>query len=151
MEETIETELTKVKEYLYDELKRIGCEYISIITFPDGTLEYPIKSNRDPAIQLDFTKDGDRYIVIITKHIDQNWNNRLDVKVQLTRTFNEREMILLSSLSVQDTLTVIRQSEEDGTELRLVHRVYDSFTCKAPCDANVATEIIEHIFEISKL
>lgn len=149
MEETIETELNKVKEYLYDELKRIGCEYINIITFPDGTLEYPIK--RDPAIQLDFTKDGDRYIVIITKRIDQNRNNQLDVKVQLTRTFNEREMILLSSLSVQDTLTVIKQSEEDGTELRLVHRVYDSFTCKAPCDANVATEIIEHIFEISKI
>ena len=136
MEETIETELNKVKEYLYDELKRIGCEYINIITFPDGTLEYPIK--RDPAIQLDFTKDDDRYIVIITKRIDQNRNNQLDVKVQLTRTFNEREMILLSSLSVQDTLTVIKQSEED-------------VTCKAPCDANVATEIIEHIFEISKI
>ena len=148
MEETDETELTKVGEYLYDELKRIECKCINIITLPDGTLKYPIK--RDPAIQLDFIKDGSRYVVQITKHIAGEWYNRLAVKVELTRIFNDSEMIPLSALSVQDTLTVIRQTEE-GTEMRLNHRVYDSFTCKAPCDANVATEIIEHIFEISKL
>lgn len=148
MEETIETELTKVKEYLYDELKRIECKYISIITFPDGTLEYPTK--RDPTIQIDFTKDGNRYIARVTKRIDGECYYRLTVKVELTHIFNDSEMIPLSALNVQDTITVIRQTEE-GTEMRLNHRVYDSFTCKAPFDANVATEIIEHIFEISKL
>lgn len=148
MEETNETKLTKFREYLFDELNRIECKCINIITFPEGMMVYPMK--KDPTIQLDFIKDGSRYVVQITKHIAGVWYNRLTVKVELTRIFNDSEMIPLNSLSVQDTLTVIRQTEE-GTEMRLNHRVYDSFTCKAPCDANVATEIIEHIFEISKL
>lgn len=150
MEKTNETELTKVKEYLFEELKRIECKCIDIITLPDGTLGYPIRSNRDPAIQLHFTKDGNRYFATVTKYINGECYYRLNMKVELTRTFNDSEMIPLSALSVQDTLTVIRQTEE-GTEMRLNHRVYDSFTCKASCDANVATEIIEHIFEISKI
>lgn len=148
MEATIETELAEFKKYLFEELKRIECKCIDIITLPDGTLEYPIK--RDPAIQLHFIKDGNRYFVALTKYIDGECYYRLNMKVELTRRFTDSEMIPLSALSVQDTLTVIRQTEE-GTEMRLNHRVYDSFTCKAPFDANVATEIIEHIFEISKL
>ena len=34
MEKTNETELTKFKMYILDELVRIGCKYINIITFP---------------------------------------------------------------------------------------------------------------------
>ena len=148
MEETIETELNKAYEFFLEELKRIECKCIDIMTFPDGTLEYPIK--RDPAIRLYFIKDSNRYVATVTKHIDGECYYRLNMEVELTRIFNDSEMIPLSALNVQDTLTVIRQTEE-GTEMRLNHRVYDSFTCKAPFDANTATEIVAHIFEISKI
>ena len=150
MEKTNEIDLTKFREYLFDELKRIECKCIDIITLPDGTLEYPIKSNRDPAIQLHFTKDGNRYFVVLTKYIDGECYYRLNMKVELTRTFNDSEMIPLSALNVQDTLTVIKQTEE-GTLMRLTHKVYDSFACKKPCDTNVITELVAHILEISKL
>ena len=148
MEETNETELTKFKKYIHDELKRIECKCINITTFPNGTSEYLIK--RDPAIQVDFIKDGSRYVVLITKHIDGEWYNRLMVKVELTRSFTDSEKIPLSALSVQDTITVIKQTEE-GTVMRLTHKVYDSFTCKKPCDTNAVTELVSHILEISKL
>ena len=148
MEKTDETELTKFKMYILDELVRIGCKYINITTFPDGTLVQPMKN--DPAIQVDFIKDGSRYVVLITKHIDGEWYNRLVVKVELTRSFTDSEKIPLSALSVQDTLTVVKQTEE-GTVMRLTHKVYDSFTCKKPCDTNAITELVSHIFEISKL
>ena len=148
MEETNETELTKFREYLFDELNRIECKCINIITFPEGMIVYPMK--KDPAIQLDFIKDGSRYVVQITKHIAGEWYNRLSVKVELTRRFTDSEKIPLRALSVQDTLTVTEQTEE-GTVMRLNHRVYDSITCKTPCDANIAAELIEYIFEISKL
>ena len=148
MEKTNETELTKFKMYILDELVRIGCKYINIITFPNGTLKQPMK--RDPAIQVDFIKDGSRYVVLITKHIDGEWYNRLVVKVELTRSFTDSEKIPLSALSVQDTLTVIKQTEE-GTVVRLTHKVYDSFACKKPCDTNAITELVTHILEISKL
>lgn len=148
MEEMNDTELTKFKKYIFDELKRIGCECINIITFPDGTLEHPMP--HDPAIQIDFIKDGNRYVVLITKHIDGEWYNRLVVKVELTRSFTDSEKIPLNALSVQDTLTVIKQTEE-GTMMRLTHKVYDSFACEKPCDTNAITELVSHIFEISKL
>lgn len=148
MEKTDETELTKFKMYILDELVHTGCKYINIITFPKGTSAHPMKN--DPAIQVDFIKDGSRYVVLITKHIDGEWYNRLVVKVELTRIFNDSEKIPLSALSVQDTLTVIKQSEE-GTLMRLTHKVYDSFTCKKPCDTNAITELVAHILEISKL
>lgn len=148
MEKTNETELTKFKMYILDELVRIGCKYINIITFPNGTLKQPMKN--DPAIQIDFIKDGSRYVVILTRHIAGEWYNRMTVKVELTRIFNDKEKIPLSALSVQDTLTVTKQTEE-GTVVRLTHKVYDSFACKKPYDTNAIAELVAHIFEISKL
>lgn len=145
-----ETELTEFKRYIRAELELIGCKYINITTFPNGTLEYSIRSNRDPAIQIDFIRDGSRYVVILTRHTAEEWYNRMTVKVELTRIFNDKEKIPLSALSVQDTLTVIKQSEE-GTVMRLTHKVYDSYTCTKLCDTNTVAELVTHIFEISKL
>ena len=74
----------------------------------------------------------------------------MTVKVELTRIFNDKEKIPLSALSVQDTITVTKQSEE-GTVVRLTHKVYDSYTCTKLCDTNNIAELVAHIFEISKL
>lgn len=143
-----ETELTEFKRYIRAELELIGCKYINIITFPSGTGVHPMKN--DPALQIDFIRDGSRYVVMLTRHSASEWYNRMAVKVELTRIFNDKEKIPLSALSVQDTLTVVKQSEE-GTVMRLTHKVYDLCTCKKICDTNTVAELVTHIFEISKL
>jgi len=152
MEETDKTEMTKLREYIHAELERIGCKNINILTVPVNNtgsteishalkLDYFINDNNFTAIFYD---------VLVTKCIDQNWNDRLRVKVLLTRSFTDGEMIPLSALNVDDTLTVIKQWD-DSVEVRLEHRVSGSITCKTPCDADTARELVKQIFEISKL
>ena len=152
MEETDKTEITKLKENIRAELELIGCKAIDISTVP---IENIGSTEITHALKLDyFTKNADRYHVQVTKCIDQNWNDQLCVEVQLTRIFNSwsegDEMIPLSSLTIDDTLTVIKLWD-NSSAVRLVHRVSGSITCKTPCDANTAKELVAHIFEISKL
>ena len=148
MEETDKTEITTLKENIRAELERVGCKAIDISTVP---IENIGSTEITHALKLDyFTKDNDRCDVLVTKCIDQGWNDRLRVKVQLTRIFSVDETIPLSALNINDTLTVIEHPEE-GTAVQLEHRVSGSITCKTPCDANTAAELVTHIFEISKL
>ena len=148
MEETNETELTKFKKYIQAELELIGCKEIDVLTVP---IENTGSTEIIHTIELDyFTKNVDRYHVQVTKCIDQNWNDRLCVKVLLTRIIEETETIPLSSLTINDTLTVFKRWN-DGTAVRLEHRVSGSITCKTPCDVNTAAELVTYIFEISKL
>lgn len=152
MEETDKTEITTLKENIRAELERVGCKEIDVLTVP---IENTGSTEIIHAIELDyFTKNADYYHVQVTKCIDQDWNDRLRVKVQLTRIFNswgeECEKIPISSLTIDDTLTVFKQWD-DSSAVRLVHRVSGSITCKTPCDANTAKELVSHIFEISKL
>ena len=129
MEETDKSELTKFKRYIQAELELIGCKEISILTIP-------IKNtgSTDPN----------------EKYIDQNWNDRLCVRVQVPYIFRENEMIPLNSLNIHDTLTVFKEWD-DSTAVKLVHRVSGSIAYKTPCDADTARELVVHIFEISKL
>lgn len=166
MEETDKTEITALKEYIRAELELIGCKHISILTVPiknTDSLTVPIENigSTDSientgsaeivhALHLEFIKDTDHYDVVVTKCIDQNWTDRLCVKVQVPRIFQDNEMIPLSSLSINDTLTVFKQWD-DSTAVKLVHYVSGSIACKSPCDANTAAELVTYIFEISKL
>ena len=156
MEETNKSELTMLKEYIQAELELIGCKEISILTIPikntDSTdpIEKTSSAENVNALLLDFFKKGDFYDVLITKSIDQNWNDRLCVKVSVPHIFRENEMIPLSSLNIQDTLTVFKEWD-DSTAVKLVHNVCGSITCKTPCDSNTAARLITYIFEISKL
>ena len=152
MEETDKTEITTLKEYIQAELELIRCRNITILTVPINNTGSTEISH---ALKLSyFINDNDFtaifYDVLVTKCIDQDWGDRLRVKVLLTRTFDEGEMIPISALSVDDTLTVIKQWD-DSVEVRLEHRVSGSITCKTPCDVNTAKELVSHIFEISKL
>ena len=157
MEETNETELTKFKRYIQAELELIGCKEISFLTIPikntgsTDSIEKTSSAENVQALHLEFFKKGNLYDVLVTKYIDQNWNDRLCVKVQTPRIFRDNEMIPLSSLNIHDTLTVIKDWG-DSTAVRLVHNVSGSITCKTPCDINTtAAELVTHIFEISKL
>ena len=140
MEETDKTELTTLVVCICAELEHIGCKEIGILI-----------DQKDHAIRLDyFTKNADYYHVLVTKRIDQDWNDQLHVEVRLTRNFNGDEMIPISSLTINDTLTVITQWD-NSTAVRVVHRVSGSINCKTPCDANTASELVTYIYEISKL
>lgn len=166
MEETDKTELNALKVYIQAELELIGCKHISILSVPinnTGSLTVPIKNTSSTdqientssaeivhALHLEFIKNSELYDVLVTKCIDQNWNDRLCVKVQTPRIFQDNEMIPLSSLNIHDTLTVFKQWD-DCTAVKLVHNVSGSITCKTPCDANTAAELVTHIFEISKI
>ena len=148
MEETDKTELSTLKENIRAELEHVGCKEIDVLSVP---IENTGSTEIIPAIQLDyFTKNVDRYHVQVTKCIDQNWNDQLHVEVLLTRIVEEDETIPLSSLTINDTLTVFKRWN-DGTAVRLEHRVSGSITCKTPCDVDTAKELVSHIFEISKL
>ena len=157
MEETDKSELTMLKEYIQAELELIGCKEISILIIPikntDSTdpIEKTSSAENVNALRLEFFKKSNFYDVLVTKSIDQNWNDRLCVKVQTPRIFRDNEMIPLSSLNIHDTLTVIKDWG-DSTAVRLVHNVSGSITCKTSCDINTtAAELVTHIFEISKI
>jgi hypothetical protein len=157
MEETYKSELTKLTESIQAELELIGCKSISILTVPikntgsTDPIEKTSSAENVKALHLEFIKNSEFYDVLVTKCIDQNWNDRLCVKVQTPRIFRDNEMIPLSSLNIHDTLTVIKDWG-DSTAVRLVHNVSGSITCKTPCDINTtAAELVTHIFEISKL
>lgn len=156
MKETDKSELTMLIEYIQAELELIGCKSISILTVPikntDSTdpNEKTSSAENVKALHLEFFKKSDFYDVLVTKSIDQNWNDRLCVKVQVPRIFRNNEMIPLSSLNIHDTLTVFTEWA-DSVAVRLVHKVSGSITCKSPCDMNTAAELVTHIFEISKL
>ena len=157
MTETYKSELTKLTESIQAELELIGCKSISILTVPikntDSTDSNEKTSSTENVkeLHLEFIKNSEFYDVLVTKCIDQNWNDRLCVKVQTPRIFRDNEMIPLSSLNIHDTLTVIKDWG-DSTAVRLVHNVSGSITCKTSCDINTtAAELVTHIFEISKL
>ena len=156
MEETDKSELTMLKEYIQAELELIGCKEISILTIPiknTGSTDPNEKTSSAENVQalhLEFFKKGNLYDVLVTKCIDQNWNDRLRVRVQVPYIFREDEMIPLNSLNIHDTLTVFKEWD-DSTAVKLVHRVSDSIACKTPCDASTATELVARIFEISKI
>ena len=157
MEETDKSELTMLKEYIQAELELIGCKEISILIIPikntDSTdpIEKTSSAENVNALHLEFFKKSNFYDVLVTKSIDQNWNDRLCVKVQTPRIFRDNETIPLSSLNIHDTLTVIKDWG-DSTAVRLVHNVSGSITCKTSCDINTtAAELVTHIFEISKI
>lgn len=156
MEETDKSELTMLKEYIQAELELIGCKEISILTVPikntDSTDPNEKTSSAENvyALHLEFFKKSDFYDVLVTKSIDQNWNDQLCVKVQVPRIFRNNEMIPLSSLNIHDTLTVFTEWD-DSTAVKLVHKVSGSINCKTPCDMNTAAELVTHIFEISKI
>jgi hypothetical protein len=156
MEETDKTMMTMLKEYIQAELELIGCKNISILTVPikntgsTDSIEKTSSAEIVHALHLEFSKNSDFYDVLVTKCIDQNWNDRLCVKVRATRIFHDNEMIPLSSLNIHDTLTVFKDWG-DSTAVKLVHNVSGSINCKTPCDMNTAAELVTHIFEISKL
>ena len=156
MEETDKSELTMLKRYIQAELELIGCKEISILTIPiknTGSTDPNEKTSSAEnvhALHLEFFKKSNLYDVLVTKYIDQNWNDRLCVRVQVPYIFRENEMIPLNSLNIHDTLTVFKEWD-DSTAVKLVHRVSDSIAYKTPCDADTARELIVHIFEISKL
>ena len=156
MEETDKSELTMLKRYIQAELELIGCKEISILTIPiknTGSTDPNEKTSSAENVQalhLEFFKKGNLYDVLVSKYIDQNWNDRLCVKVQTPRIFRDNEMIPLSSLNIHDTLTVIKDWG-DSTAVKLVHRVSGSIAYKTPCDADTAAELVTYIFEISKL
>lgn len=156
MEETDKSELTMLKEYIQAELELIGCKEISILTVPikntDSTdpNEKTSSAENVNALHLEFFKKSDFYDVLVTKSIDQNWNDQLCVKVQVPRIFRNNEMIPLSSLNIHDTLTVFTEWDNSAA-VKLVHKVSGSINCKTPCDMNTAAELVTHIFEISKL
>ena len=103
------------------------------------------------ALQLEFfTRDTVLHHVQVTKCIDQNWNDQLCVKVRVHRSYKGEEMIPLSSLTIDDTLTVFKLWD-NSSAVRLWHNVSGSIACKTPCDANTAAELVTYIFEISKL
>ena len=156
MEETDKSELTMLKEYIQAELELIGCKEISILIIPikntDSTdpIEKTSSAENVKALHLEFIKNSEFYDVLVTKCIDQNWNDRLCVRVQVPYIFRENEMIPLNSLNIHDTLTVFKEWD-DSTAVKLVHRVSGSIAYKTPCDADTARELVAHIFEISKL
>lgn len=156
MEETYKSELTKLTESIQAELELIGCKSISILTVPiknTGSTDPNEKTSSAENVKtlhIEFFKNSEFYDVLVTKSIDQNWNDRLCVKVQTPRIFRDNEMIPLSSLNIHDTLTVFKEWE-DSTAVRLVHNVSGSITYKTPCDINTAAELVTYIFEISKI
>ena len=156
MEETDKSELTMLKEYIQAELELIGCKEISILIIPikntDSTdpIEKTSSAENVNALHLEFFKKSNFYDALVTKSIDQNWNDQLCVKVRVPHIFRENEMIPLSSLTIQDTLTVFKEWD-DSTAVKLVHNVYGSIAYKTPCDINTAAELVTHIFEISKI
>ena len=156
MEETDKSELTMLKRYIQAELELIGCKEISILTIPiknTGSTDPNEKTSSAENVQalhLEFFKKSNLYDVLVTKYIDQNWNDRLCVRVQVPHIFRANEMIPLSSLNIHDTITVFKEWD-DSTAVKLVHRVSGSIAYKTPCDADTARELIAHIFEISKL
>lgn len=157
MEETDKTEITTLKEYIRAELELIGCKEITILTVPitnTGSTDPNEKTNSTEithALHLEYsTKNIDLYEVQVTKCIDYDWNDQLCVKVKLRRIFQDGEMIPIGSLTINDTLTAFK-CWDNSTEVRLEHNVSGSITCKSPCDANTAAELVTYIFEISKL
>lgn len=141
-------DLSTLEKYIYEELKGIGCENINIWITQYNEMIFA--TEKVPIIRLCFNKDRNRYGVLINEIADNSESNRLEMKVDLMRIFDESETLPLSSMSVYDTLTVIEQTEE-GTKLRLMHRASDLITYKTQCDADTARELVKQIFEISKL
>ena len=141
-------ELSTLENHICAELKRIGCGNINSMITPHNELVFTAK--KVPTIRLSFDKDGIKYGVLIHEISDDNESYRFALDTNLMCTFDDNEKIPFSSLSVCDTLTVTEQTEE-GTKLRLVHRVSDLITYKRPCDTDIAAELVARIFEISKL
>lgn len=163
METTNEIDLTILKEYVNNELVRLGCT----ITLIEVTKYETLSRGVQPMMRVIFNRNKSHYFSQI-ESISDNECTQFDIDVSVECPLTEDQLPPLNSLNTGDDITIHRcprdikaikikepfppkSHPDDGLILRLRHRVRDVFSCKKQNNSDVAAELVKQIFEISEI
>ena len=163
MEKTNEIDLTTLKEYVNDELVRLGCT----ITLIEVTKYETLSRGVQPLLRVIFNRNNSHYFSDIESTSD-NECTQFDIDVTVECPLTEDQLPPLNSLNSGDNITIYRYPRDinavkikkpfppkshpdDELILQLRHRVRDVFNCKKQDNSDVAAELVKQIFEISEL
>lgn len=163
MEKTNEIDLTILKEYVNNELVRLGCT----ITLIEVTKYETLSRGVQPLLRVIFNRNKSHYFSEIESTSD-NECAQFDIDVTVECPLTEDQLPPLNSLNTSDNITIYRYPRDinavkikkpfppkshpdDELILRLRHRVRDVFSCKKQDNSDVAAELVKQIFELSDL
>jgi hypothetical protein len=158
----LDVDLTILKEYVNDELVRLGC----MITRIEVT-KYETLQGVQPMMRVIFNRNKSHYFSEIESASDDKCT-QFDIDVTVERSLTEDQLPPLNLLNTGDSITICRYPRDikaiqfkepfppkshpdDELVLQLRHRVRDVFNCKKQDNSDVAAELVKQIFEISKL
>ena len=159
----LDVDLTILKEYVKDELVRLGCTIIIIEVTKYETLHRGVQ----PMMRVTFNRNKSHYFSEI-ESVSDGKCTQFDIDVTVTGSITEYQLPPLNSLNTGDSITIYRYPRDikaieikepfpprshpdDGLMLQLRHRARDVFNCKKRDNSDMAAELVKQIFEISKL